>query len=150
MKTALALILLALIGASALLGSPWMSQGFDLADLRTTAGQQLSRHLDDGTLLVLQANSAVDVKYDAQQRRVTLLEGRLAVDVADDDPRPFLLITEHGTLATHDAQLSLIRLGGETTANLQAGSAELDSAGHHLQLQTGQPVHFDRTGPRTP
>lgn len=150
MKTTLAVILLALVAASALLGSPWMSQRFDLADLRTTASQQLSRHLDDGTLLVLQANSAVDVEYDGQQRRVTLLEGRLAVDVADDDPRPFLLVTEHGTLATHDAQLSMARQGGAITAYLQAGSAELDSAGQRLPLQTGQSVRFDRSGPRTP
>lgn len=150
MKTTLAVILLALVAASALLGSPWMSQRFDLADLRTTASQQLSRHLDDGTLLVLQANSAVDVEYDGQQRRVTLLEGRLAVDVADDDPRPFLLVTEHGTLATHDAQLSMARQGGAITAYLQAGSAELDSAGQRLPLQAGQSVRFDRSGPRTP
>jgi len=147
MKTTLPLILLALVAASALLGSPWMSQGFDLADLRTTASQQLTRHLEDGSLLVLQPDSAVDVEYDTQQRRLTLLQGGLYVEVADDDPRPFLLVTEHGTLATRDGQLALVRKGGQSDVELQAGSAELDSGGQHVRLGPNQALRFDQAGP---
>ncbi|MDH0646129.1 FecR domain-containing protein [Pseudomonas sp. GD03858] len=150
MKTTLALILLALIAASALLGFPWMNQRFELADLRTSAQQELSRPLNDGSLLVLQASTAVDVEYDAQQRRVTLLEGGLWVEVAKGDPRPFLLVTEHGTLATHDARLSLVRLAGQTQARLLSGNAELDSAGQRVHVQGGQAIRFGAGGPLGP
>lgn len=147
MKTTLPLILLALIAASALLGSPWMSQRFDLADLRTTASQQLTRHLEDGSLLVLQPDSAVDVEYDTRQRRLTLLQGGLYIEVADDDPRPFLLVTDHGTLATQGAQVTLNRLPNQTWVKVLEGNIELDSAGQHLHLSIGHSSTFDRSGP---
>lgn len=147
MKLILPLTLLALITASAMLGSPWMSQGFDLADLRTTASQQLTRHLEDGSLLVLQPDSAVDVEYDAHQRRLTLLQGGLYIEVAEDDPRPFLLVTEHGSLATHDGRLVLVRKAGQSSVSLQAGSAELDSGGEHVRIGPSQALQFDQQGP---
>ncbi|WP_166882854.1 FecR domain-containing protein [Pantoea sp. Cy-639] len=147
MKSTLPLLLLALVGAAALLGSPWMNEGFELADLSTGTRQQLFHDLPDGSHLVLEANSAVDVEYDARQRRLKLLEGRLSVQVADDDPRPFLLATEHGILTTRDARFSVSRRADHSQVRLQAGSAELESASLRLPLAAGQSALFDHAGP---
>lgn len=150
MKTTLALILLALVGASALLGSPWMRQQFELADLSTDSQQQISRHLEDGSLLVLRPDTAVDIEYSPQQRRLTVLTGGIYLEVAASDPRPLLLVTDHGTLAIHAAQLTLDRLPEQTQVSVQAGSAVLQSGGRQIHLGAADALSFDASGPVRP
>ncbi|MFK3681397.1 FecR domain-containing protein [Pseudomonas sp. NPDC088890] len=149
-RLALPLAILALIGAAALLGSPWMNQPFELADLRTSNDQQLTRQLEDGSLLHLAADSAVDIEFDPVQRRLTMLQGSLSLHVSATDSRPFTLITEHGTLATQNANLKLERDAKRSHITLLDGSAELDSAGQRLHLNAGQQLRFDQSGPEHP
>lgn len=73
-----------------------------LADHRTAPGQRLAVALDDGSRLVLNTRSAVDVRFDAGQRLLRLREGEILVESAATrgrrDPRPLMVATANGSV----------------------------------------------------
>ncbi|AVO51707.1 FecR domain-containing protein [Ectopseudomonas mendocina] len=95
-STTALLLLFALLPAWAL----WRSElpSYMLADLRTQPAQWLQHQLPDQSLLTLNGNSAVDVQYDGEQRRIRLLRGEVLVEVAHDPARPFVVETEQGQM----------------------------------------------------
>ncbi|MBH3431183.1 FecR domain-containing protein [Pseudomonas alkylphenolica] len=67
-----------------------------LADLRTAKGERRHFTLADGSRLSLNANSAVDLQFDAQQRLLILHQGELVIQVAPDAQRPLRVRTAEG------------------------------------------------------
>jgi transmembrane sensor len=67
-----------------------------LADLHTGRGQRESFNLADGSRLSLNADSAVDLHFDDQQRLVILRRGELIIQVAPDPRRPLRVRTAQG------------------------------------------------------
>ncbi len=63
----------------------------ELADVRTGRGELRTIALADGSRLLLDADAAVDVRYDARQRMIRLVRGRVHATVRHGDPRPFLV-----------------------------------------------------------
>ncbi len=68
-----------------------------MADQRTGVGERREVTLSDGSHLQLNSHSALDVKFDGQQRVIELLAGELWVEVAKDAKRPFVVRTDQGT-----------------------------------------------------
>lgn len=70
-----------------------------LADESTGAGEQRSFVLDDNSRIQLNSRSALDVRFDEQQRRLFLHQGEVLVETAPgSDPRPFIVETDQGDL----------------------------------------------------
>ena len=67
-----------------------------LADLYTGRGQRQDFNLADGSRLSLNANSAVDLRFDDKQRLVILRHGELVIQVAPDPRRPLRVRTAQG------------------------------------------------------
>ncbi|KAB0488728.1 ferric-dicitrate binding protein FerR, regulates iron transport through sigma-19 [Pseudomonas reinekei] len=67
-----------------------------LADLHTGRGQREAFNLADGSRLSLNADSAVDLHFDDQQRLVILRRGELVIQVAADPIRPLRVRTAQG------------------------------------------------------
>lgn len=65
------------------------------ADMKSAVGQQQRYQLEDGSTLTLAADSAVNLHFDQQQRKIELLKGELLVDVAKDIHRPFVVQANH-------------------------------------------------------
>ena len=117
-----------------------------LADLSTGRGQRQAFDLADGSRLNLNANSAVDLRFDDQQRLVVLRHGELVIQVAPDPQRPLRVRTAQGQVQVlgtrflvaqeqdvtrvvvlqHSVQL---RLPDGTTRNLQEGQSALLATG---------------------
>lgn len=92
-------VMTASLGAAVLLG--WMaSQNLTLRALTpdhgTLAGQQRSLALADGSTLVLDTASTLDVDLNARRRTVTLFEGQVLATVAPDRARPFVVRSRQG------------------------------------------------------
>lgn len=74
------------------------------ADLRTATGQIREFELPDGTRLVLNTASAVNVDFSPAQRRIALVTGEMLVETGRDQkaapggPRPFVAETFHGNV----------------------------------------------------
>jgi len=83
-------------------------QGFArplLADYRTGIGQQREVVLADGSLLVLDTATAVDVRFTGTERVVRLWAGAVLIETAHQrqpqqpaDPRPFIVQTAQGSV----------------------------------------------------
>ncbi|MDD0994733.1 FecR family protein [Pseudomonas sp. TNT2022 ID1044] len=87
---------LGLIGGGLWLGARSPLGDSLLADLHTGRGQRENFNLADGSRLSLNADSAVDLHFDDQQRLVILRRGELIIQVAADPIRPLRVRTAQG------------------------------------------------------
>ncbi|WP_454688829.1 FecR domain-containing protein [Achromobacter aloeverae] len=151
-------------GAAALTagGMAWRqadSQGW-LAQTRTAVGEQRPLTLADGTRLLLNTRTAIDIhegRADADTARieVVLHAGEMLVDNRDDGGAGLRLRTRHGYVEPYSAQLLLRQLPecspSETMAALREGTARLVAGGHvEAALQAGQARRFDDAGFQPP
>ncbi|MDF3833997.1 FecR domain-containing protein, partial [Cupriavidus basilensis] len=80
--------------------APWREWA---ADERTGVGERRAVTLADGTVVSLNTDSAIDVRFSAGERRVRLIGGEILVVTGKDGkngtaPRPFVVQTEHGEM----------------------------------------------------
>lgn len=66
-------------------------------DYQTEKGQLRTVALKDRSEITLDTDGAVGVDMDDTHRQVRLIRGQLLVKVAEDQTRPFIVETEHGT-----------------------------------------------------
>lgn len=78
-----------------------------LADSSTATGERRDVQGSDGSRIQLNTASAIDLRYSADQRLLTLIRGELTLDSNANDKRPFIIDTQLGALSTHDGQLLL-------------------------------------------
>jgi transmembrane sensor len=139
---------LALAMGSGLLGYGGYRQGQQagwMADYRTATGERRTVRLADGSQLQLNTHSAVDVLYDASQRRLILRGGEVLISTAADSAkRPFLLQTPQGTVQALGTRFS-VRLDGNQVRvavfEHQVRVTPLD--GKPQLLETGTQCTFD-------
>ncbi|MDD1017279.1 FecR domain-containing protein [Pseudomonas rubra] len=87
------------------------------ADYQTRTGERRSLTLEDGSQVQLNTASALDVRFDPQQRLLVLRDGEVLITTAKDPAnRPFLVQTRHGTLQALGTRFSV--LAGENTSRL--------------------------------
>lgn len=122
--------------------------GYLLADIRTGTAQWQSRRLDDGSLIRLNGRTAVDVQFDAAQRRLHLLQGEILVDVAADRQRPFIVETRFGRIQALGTRF-IVQQDDQGTRLLMLESKTAVSAPgsqQTLQVSAGQQVYLDAQG----
>ncbi|MBM3111436.1 FecR domain-containing protein [Pseudomonas arcuscaelestis] len=95
-----------------------------LADYRSPVGERRHQRLEDGSQLHLNTRSAVDVRFDAQQRLVRLLEGEIQLTVAAD-VRPLNLLTDFGLLQLAEGRYNLRQFPHYSQLSVHQGSASL-------------------------
>jgi len=104
------------------------------ADYTTAISEVRQITLSDGTVVSLNADSAVAVQYSEKRRDLRLLRGEAFFVVADRDPRPF---------SVKAGAMTVVDLG--TAFNLNLGSTTLDVAVHSGVVEVryeggGEPV----------
>ena len=92
-------------------------------DQRTAVGEQKQVQLPDGSQLLLNTHSSVNIAFTPQERRITLLDGEVLVSTARDAAaRPFIVETPQaiaralGTrfcVRTHDSRSQVSVLDGQ-------------------------------------
>jgi transmembrane sensor len=68
------------------------------ADAATATGERRLYMLSDGSQMLLDARSRVQLDFAGAARNVRLLEGAITVSVAHDPNRPFIVTTDQGTV----------------------------------------------------
>lgn len=110
---------------------PWRGWG---ADLRTARGEQRSTTLPDGTRIVLNTGSALDIRYTEGLRRLHLREGEVLVTTAHDPgavPRPFVVDTPAGRVRALGTRFTVRHDGAAADATEVAvyeGAVEMSPA----------------------
>jgi transmembrane sensor len=131
-------------------GGVWLGAGTQLADalladLHTGRGQRQNFDLADGSRLSLNANSAVDLRFDDQQRLVILRHGELLIEVAPDPRRPLRVRTAQGEVralgtrflvAQEQDASRLVVLQHSVEARLFDGTVQVVQEGQSALLRT--------------
>lgn len=135
---------------------PWRAEvAAAMADERTAVGERRSLVLADGTRLMLNTATAVDIRFDARQRRLILRSGEIMVATARDAAdRPLVVSTQDGTLTPAGTRFTVRRDevsprgGGATQLAVNEGAVDIRTAERvddsPIRVRAGQQVHFTR------
>lgn len=82
-----------------------------LAQQRTSIRERRPLRLDDGSQLALNADTALDIRFDSKQRLIQLYRGEMLVKTAQDPTqRPFIVQTGEGRARALDTRFSVRQL----------------------------------------
>jgi len=117
------------------------------ADYRSGIGERRSLVLADGTQLLLNTATSVDVHFDATERRLILRGGELRVTTAADPAgRSFLVETADGMLRPKGTRFTVRRLDDDhrTRITVSEGSVEVRprEAAQPLLVPAGRQTEF--------
>lgn len=98
------------------------------ADLHTATGEQQSHDLTDGTRLILNTATAVDVAFSDDSRRLILLRGEILISTGKDPApasRPFLVHTAQGQMRALGTHFTVHQLEDQTRLAVYHGAVEI-------------------------
>lgn len=118
------------------------------ADAITSTGERRNIRLEDGSVLHLNSGTAVAIDYSSAQRRIRLLTGEVAFEVASAPDRPFVVETLGG---------SATALGTRYIVRQEAAQAQVTVTEHSVAVRSapgqkarvvheGQSVRFGAAG----
>lgn len=135
--------------------APWQAR---MADYRSATGEQRSFALEDGTRLMLNTGSAVDLRFDAGARRILLVAGEIMVATRHGpgvaaDPRPLRVETAEGSIRSLGTRFTVRQHSGRTSVAVQESAVEIscrDAPGSARVLHAGEQTQFSRDTVETP
>lgn len=134
--------------------TPWQSW---VADARTARGERRRMRLDDGTRIVLNGASALDIEYGPALRRLRLRQGEVLITTAPDPRQParaFVVQTPEGTAQALGTRFAVRALrDGGTQVSVFEGAVRLTPGQAHAQalvLQAGQQALLRAQGVSAP
>jgi transmembrane sensor len=118
----------------------------------THRGQQLAVSLPDGSSLLLDSDSAVEVRFDARGRSTRLLGGQDEFKIIHDASRPFTVDVGIGTIRDVGTEFTARRDQDQVTVTVEQGAVDVTSAMRYgaqlrsAQLAPGDQLQFDGKG----
>ncbi len=134
--------------AYAVAGRPdWRSV---VAAHRTGTGERREIRLPDGTQLVLNTASAIDLRFTPQARDVLLRAGEVFVSTAQDPAaRPFTVHTDQGAVRAIGTRFTVRQIEGRSLVAVEEGAVDLsprESAAAPVRLPAGHRAWFNAHG----
>lgn len=102
------------------------------ADYRAPVGERRDLTLNDGTLVTLNTDTAIDVYFDSHQRLLLLRRGEILIQTAADPspvPRPFKVQTEQGRMQALGTRFSVREETGHTRLAVMEGAVRIELKG---------------------
>jgi transmembrane sensor len=131
----------------------------NITELRfqTRHGEQLSRRLADNSILHLNTDSAVTIRYGKTERLVTLTAGQAGFEVAHEPDRPFLVLAGSAQIVDIGTQFDVRLEQNFTVVTVVEGRVEVGpnarqpQAARFVELAAGQQVSLaEREWPAVP
>jgi len=141
--------LVLLMGAAPLGWWGWRSQaGRFASDYHTAVGERRHARLADGTQIILNTDSALQLLFDSAQRLLRLRRGEVYI-VTAADPRPLMVQTVHGQLLALGTRFSVHQLADETLLEVYEGAVQVRPESTSVAaveniIRAGQQVRFTR------
>lgn len=118
-----------------------------LADYASPTATRRHFTLPDGSQMLLDARSQVDLAFSGQWRDVHLRTGALYIQVAQDADRPLRVHTEEGLVQALGTRFAVRQEDGFSTVAVEQHSVRVQPrAGAHHVLRAGQGINFRREG----
>ncbi|WP_435782063.1 FecR domain-containing protein [Cellvibrio sp.] len=119
-----------------------------LADYRTTTGEVRPVSLQDGSQLYLNTNTAIDVHFDAHERKIILHQGEILLSTGHETPRRvFFVETRFGRITALGTRFSVRQLDDRIRVAVQEGDVEIQpaNANANLRIAAGEQLEFTAT-----
>lgn len=130
----------------------WMDQPISIQASSTGVGEIKKQELADGSQIILNADTTVDVVYYHNRRVATLKRGEVIFDVSKDPDRPFIVdsglarVTVLGTNFAVNRLSQLVRVSvNHGRVQVQAQDAEGKTISQPWILSDGQVAEVDAT-----
>lgn len=137
-----ALLVLLGLGSTLALQRRMPLQGL-LSDVYSATAERKTLSLPDGSVLTLNARSAVNIRFNTSLRRLHLLQGELCVQVAAEAGRPLEVITGQGSIRALGTRFSVRQLADESLVGVQQHSVQVtNSSGRQAVVVSGQALRF--------
>lgn len=117
------------------------------ASVRTAVGERLRHVLDDGSVLQLDTDTAVDIAFDGQQRLLRLRHGQVQVATSPDPQqpaRPFRVATPQGILQALGTRFSVRLFAEDGLLAVQEGAVRIDVDTLHRRVDAGMQLRWNR------
>ncbi|WP_296269991.1 FecR domain-containing protein [Pseudomonas sp. UBA6323] len=139
------------IGISGLAWTGYRQTPLWLADQRTATGERRQLTLQDGSRLTLNTASAVDIRFDAQQRLIILRAGEILIETARDS-RPFRVRSAHGEMRALGTCFNVRQFDDHTELEVLEHAVAVRNAanGAELRVDAGLRLSFDERRLGTP
>lgn len=119
-----------------------------LADQRTAYGEQRSVILEDGSKLILNSKTAIDIDFSATERNIKLHYGEIFIQTAKDQqqrPRLFKVLNQDGSILALGTQFNVAQQENQTqVAVLEHAVLIENKSGQKYQLSAGEQTQFDK------
>lgn len=120
------------------------------ADYYTLPGQQQAVQLADGSKVLLNSDTVINVEFGNAQRGVKLLQGEAYFEVTPDANRPFTVNTKLGNVQVLGTQFA-VRADTEISVDVESGKVACsDKQGKTEHLLKGQHVAISKQGLTAP
>jgi transmembrane sensor len=155
LKTSLAVAAAWLLGFHLILPERWSPLDFYGSDYRTGVGEVRRIPLPDGSLVILDTDTAIGVDLDGPLRRITLQRGRLHVEVKSDPQRPFEVLGQHLAVRALGTAFDVRQDPADTEVTVQEHAVSARLLGHSgdgqavVTVHAGQQIRY-RGGNRLP
>ncbi|HEX8593251.1 MAG TPA: FecR family protein [Pseudomonas sp.] len=136
-------------GLALFMGNRYLPLDYWLADQHTDTGEQRTVRLADNTLIRMNTHSAIDVRFDATQRRVILQDGEILVETGShNDQRPFIVETRDGQMRALGTRFLVRRESDGTLLSVlqSAVAAHAQRDPQEQILHEGQQMFISREG----
>lgn len=132
-------------GYQQVVNGPWF------ADFHSAIGERLPVRLADGTQLLLNTDSAVDVRYDGSHCAISLRQGEIMVSSASPAPGAWLSVqTRHGLISTAASRFTVRDMGAASRVMTLEQQVTISPAqGTVQELGQGLSCLFDERGVQT-
>ncbi len=142
---------LQLLGLGIVAGGAWRLAGSGetwaraSADYASATGEIRHLLLPDGSSVVLNTGSAIDVAFSGTQRRIVLKAGEILVATAKDSAaRPFSVQSRHGTVLALGTEFLLRQHADRSSVSVLHGAVEIRCIrGATLRLEADRQSSFD-------
>lgn len=118
------------------------------ADYQTATGEIRTVQLADGTQIILNTGTAIDVTFDNQQRLIQLHHGEIEVITghhAGYQDHDLFVFTTHGRIQALGTQFTVRQNKNDTRVSVSEGAVEITAKYHPaqaMQLQAGDQGYF--------
>lgn len=120
-----------------------------VADYETGVAELRDVSLPDGSVVQLDAGSAIAVDYEGTERRIVLLSGQAFFRVTRDAHRPFSVLAGDVSVVVTGTSFSVAKTAARIDVEVETGSVEVLRGGQRASdpLTVGDRLVIERTGP---
>lgn len=128
--------LAASLAGAAIFISTLMNPATEYAVYATARGEMEEINLPDGSVVALNTNTEIQVRFDDDQRTVRLTKGEALFDVTRDTDRPFVVTSEHARTSVLGTRFNVYETADKAVVSVLSGVVEVAAKESHAPLVT--------------